>query len=130
MSFYNQASRVTKPTADSTLVFSPNFYHATYHIPQSKYTYAESLAFTHHFLTKYFSRLHRILKSICKDRVTISPHQVCHPIIIDVMKGIEKALSEQPYNLAFFMFLGSNEFTNPSITGGHHEVHLLTNDVT
>ena len=65
------------------------------------------------FPYKMLLQLHQVLKGICKDRVTISPHQVCHSIAIDVMKGIKKALSEQPHNLAFFTFLGSSEFTNP-----------------
>ena len=126
MSFYNQSSRVPMPTSESTLVFSLILYHTTYHMPQSKYTYVKSLEFTHHFLTKCISHLHQVLKGIRKDRVTILP-QVCHPITIEVMKGIKKALSEQSHN---FTFLGSSEFTNPSTTGCNPVVHLLPNDVT
>ena len=111
MSFDNQASRVTVPTSESTLVFSPILHHATYYVPQSKYTYVDSLVVTHHFFTKCLSCLHQVLKGICKGRDTIH-HQVCCPITIDVMKRIKKALSEQLHNLVFSTFICSSDFTN------------------
>ena len=90
----------------------------------------DSQAFTHHFLTKSLSYLHQVLKGICEGRATILPHQVCHPITINVMEGIKKALSEQLHNLAFFTFICSSDFTNPSMTGCIPEVDLLSNDAT
>ena len=113
MSSDNKSSRVTVPTPESTLVFSPLLHHATYYIQQSKYSYMDSLTITHNFLTKCLSCLHQILKGICEGRDTILRHQVCHPIAIDVMKGIKKALSEQLHNLVFSTFVGISDFTNP-----------------
>ena len=94
---------------------NPHLYFLLSFITQHSICHNQSilmLAVTHHFLTKCLSCLHQVLKSICKGRDTILHHQVCHPITIDVMKGIKKALSEQLYSLVS-IFVCSSDFTNP-----------------
>ena len=116
MFLYNLASRVIVPTSESTLAFSLILHHATYHMPQTKYTYAECLTFTLHFLKKSLILIRVYAKT---EVATILPHQVSHPILIKVTKGIKKALSEQRHNLVLFTFLCSSEFTNPLIKWLH-----------
>ena len=147
MTFCNQASRVTVPTSESTLLLfvaylaSRNLSYATIKTYLSGVRSIHVASGHHSSFNECLSpRLHQVLKGIKKEKAASSPPRVRRPITIQIMEGIKKVLVKQPHDyhnimmwaaccIAFFGFLRSSEFTTPSTTEYDPEVHLSTSDL-